>query len=87
MRAVSQVVHALISSGARTATKYVAPDMMIRATRRHRPKRRKKAIEIVLTIGRPNHEARKFIARASKAGETFPVRKVQIKHWPAKRRR
>jgi hypothetical protein len=87
MRPVSQVVHRLIESGARTATKFVSPTMTIRATHRAKPRRGAKKVELVLTIGRPNHEARQVIARAKKAGESFPLKGIRLKPWPKKRAR
>lgn len=42
-------------------------------------------IEVVLTHGRPNYAQRQFIRRCQRAGEPFPVRKVQLR-FPVKRR-
>lgn len=85
MQAVAKVVAALVDSGARTATKYISPTERVRATRRHRPRRGARNVDIVLTIGRPNYADRAFIKKCAAAGEPFPVRRVQLKHWPAKR--
>jgi hypothetical protein len=42
-------------------------------------------IELTVMIGRPNHEAVDFIKACKKAGEPFPVRKIQLK-FPVKRK-
>lgn len=66
---------------AKRATKYVSPALVVKATRRHKPRRNERTAEIVLTIGAPNYAERAFIKTARKAGEAFPIRKVQLKHW------
>lgn len=85
---IEKVVAALRLSRAHTATKYVAENHVIRATAvlyggRLRSKRSNE--EIVLTIGRPNYRERRFIRACKKAGEPFPVRKIQLKFPPVKR--
>ena len=82
----SEVIQALVTSDARTATKYLSDKLVVRATRRlygktYRPS--KGQLEILLTEGRPNYRERDFIRRCKTAGEPFPVRKVQLKFPPA----
>lgn len=67
--------------GQRKATKYVSPTYVIKASRRHKPRKGERQAEIVLTLGRPNYAERAFIATAKKAGEPFPIRKVQLRGW------
>ena len=76
---LKQVIAPLLA-GNRKATKYLSPRLVVKASRRHKP-RYGANVEIVLTIGRPNYTEREFIADAKKAGEGFPVRKVQLKTW------
>jgi hypothetical protein len=78
---VDKVVSALLRSGARMATKFVDPKHVVRATRRRYRGRvsTKGTQEIVLTVGRPNYAERAFIARAKRASEPFPVKKVQLR--------
>ena len=77
------LITALLKGGAKCATKYVSPSEVIRVTRRvYRHKRGKfhgKPIELVVTHGKPNYLEREFIRQCRKAGESFPVRKVQFK--------
>jgi hypothetical protein len=35
----------------------------------------------VFTIGKPNYEEREFIKKCKKAGEPFPVKKIQVKFY------
>lgn len=69
---------------AQSATKYISPKLVVKATVRSRA-RRGLHTELVFTIGRPNWSERRFITACRNSGERFPVRKVQIK-WPKKRR-
>jgi hypothetical protein len=78
--AVTQVARAILFNGAVKATKYVNEKLTVKATRKCYKRRiRGGAIDIVLTIGRPNFEERDFIKKLKKAGEPFPVKKVQLK--------
>lgn len=81
-KAADQCVRAIIHQGALRATKYVSPDLTVKATRKLYGKNRKpsqRRIEILLTAGRPNYQERAFIKTLGKAGEPFPVKKVQLK--------
>jgi hypothetical protein len=83
---LSRTLDLIIFSGARQATAYLSEKEVIRATRplyNGKIDRRNKTITVVLTLGRPNYRERLFIKACKKAGEPFPVRKVQIK-WPKK---
>ena len=64
-------------------TKYVSEKLVIKATRRGKY-RKNGNVEIVLTIGRPNYIERKFIKCCKKAGEKFPIKKIQLKPYPKK---
>ena len=70
-----------IMLGAKRATKYVSPTLVYKATARHRLRRGARTVEMVVTIGKPNYAESRFIAVAKKAGEPFPVKKVQVKAW------
>ena len=65
------------------ATKYVTPKLIVRATKRNR--RKYENFEVILTVDRPNYLETKFIKALVKAGEPFPVKKVQLKYWPKKK--
>lgn len=85
---VAAVVEALLAADAHRATKFLGPKAIVRATR---PLLRGKVpkrgnIEIVVSMGRPNYRERQFVKKCQKAGEKFPVKKVQLS-FPPKRRR
>jgi hypothetical protein len=88
-RSASAVIATLIESGAKTATTYISEKLTIRASRKtykgKLPPKNSKSIEVVLTIGAPNFEAREFIKMCKKAGESFPIKKIQLKYVPEKR--
>lgn len=65
------------------ATKYYSPAFVVRATRRVQSRSK---IEVVLTMGRPNYRDRDFIKRCKKAGEPFPIKKIQYKFETAKKK-
>lgn len=91
MQYIEAVVMAVLDSESWKATKYVSDKLVITATQR-RYKRTAGTIhgsrtraDIVLTIGRPNYLQRMFIKNCKLAGETFPVKKIQLKALPATR--
>lgn len=79
---VGAVVGTLIRTRAYRATKYVNKNRVIKATRRHKSDKRDRQSEFVVTIGKPNYREREFIKLCRKAGEPFPVKKVQLKFPP-----
>lgn len=85
--AVQDVVKHLRVFDARKATKYLSPKFTVKVTRSHRVDRRSRAETVTLTYGVPNFEERKFIKAALKAKEPFPIRRVQLKFFPLKKRK
>lgn len=79
---VEKVLDALSDPEVRKATAYIATDLVVTATRSHRLDKRSKSHSVLLTTGRPNYRGRMFVKACQKAGEPFPVKKIQIKHWP-----
>lgn len=80
-RQSAKVIRALLDADAWKAVLYVAPDEVVRATRRYYARGRKpdpKRIEVLVTIGRPNFLERKFI-KEHPGGATFPIAKIQLK--------
>jgi len=73
----------VLEGGAKRATKYISEKLTVKATVRSKSKLH---TELVFTIGRPNYAEREFIKACKRAGESFPVKKVQIQ-WPKKRKR
>lgn len=80
------VVGALVASDAKTAIKYLSPKLIAKATWRHKPKASNTHEECVVTFGAPGYLQAQFIKSAIKAGEPFPIKKVQLTAWPIKRK-
>lgn len=83
----SEVVEYLINDPTiLRATKYMSPNLVVRAVRRSwrafgRKTRVVENIQVALTIGRPNYLEREFIELCKKAREPFPIKKVQLKFY------
>lgn len=71
---------------ARSAVKFVDPKLVVKMTRRFKPRRNDTNNDIVLTVGRPNYAERAFVKLCVKAGEPFPVKKLQIRRYRKERK-
>ena len=71
---------------ARSVTKYVSDKARVTATRLHPHDRRNRSNTISVTYGELNYAGREFVKACKRSGEPLPVRKVQIKLWPKKRK-
>lgn len=84
-----QLMECILEGGARQATKYISERETVKATLRTYKRRmhgpRPKDRTIVVTVGPPNYLERRFIKLAKKAGEPFPIKKIQLK-WPVERK-
>ena len=85
--AISKAVESLLETDARQATVYLGPKAVVTATRRFKPDKRSKRVDLVLKLGAPNYREAQFINACFKAGEPLPVRKVQLKFWPNPKKR
>lgn len=77
---INQTIETLLATKAHHVTKFVSPNLVVRATRvlLHKKIPRHKDITTVLTIGQPNYRERVYISDLKAAGEKFPVSKVWI---------
>lgn len=66
----------------RRATWYVGPGITQKATRFRKRCGRARYETFVVTVGQPNWRERKFIKLAKRAGEPFPIKKIQLTPWP-----
>jgi len=82
-RVVACLVHTV---DCKTATIFLSPKLIVRATWRHKPSLRNLREEMVVTYGAPNYLEQAFIVTAKKAGEPFPIKKVQLRPWPKVRK-
>ncbi len=78
-----KLIEQVFYGGAKTATAYISPKETVKATLRQKSQRQ---TEILVTIGRPNYKERQFIKTCVKAGEQFPVSKIQLKFAKPKQR-
>ena len=71
----------ILEAGAVRAVKYLSPTETVKATRRtyKRAHHGRGPVEILFTLGPPNYEERKFVRACERAGEPFPVRRIQLK--------
>jgi hypothetical protein len=81
---IAKAVEGLLEYGARKATVYQHPLLTVVATRRFKSRKGQRFTEIILTIGSPNYRNRLFVKDALKAGEPFPVKRVQLEWFPQK---
>lgn len=90
MKYSDKVIHLLLAASAHRAVKYVSPTHIVRATRvlyRNKLPRKGSNPHIVMTFGRPNYAEKIFIKKRIKAGERFPVRKIQLQFPPKPRKK
>ncbi len=76
---VGVVTQLALGPGVYRATKFLGPDLVVRATRPHKYDRRNRSNTVIVTVGKPNYREREFIKACKKAGEPLPVKKIQIK--------
>jgi len=82
--AVTRVVICLLETEAKRATLFLNERTVVSACRRLKPYRSARSVDVVLKIGGPNYREREFITACKKAGEPFPVKKIQFKWYPDK---
>jgi len=70
----------------RTLTYYQSPTKTIRITRVYKPKARDRSQGFRMEVGAPNYIARRFIKQCVAANESFPLKKIQIKFYPKKKK-
>ncbi len=80
------VLGALVASDAKSAIKYLSPKLVVKATWLNKPSNRNRLESAVVTFGAPGFKEQKFIDACAQAGEPFPVKKVQLRAWPIKRK-
>ena len=84
-QAASKCVAAL-APNVKKATVYLSEKVVVSVCRRFKYSKRNRRDDFVMKIGAPNYLERNFIKRCKKAGEPLPVKKVQIKFWPEKKK-
>lgn len=79
MRDLTTVLLALHIKRVKTATHYASPTRVVRVTEVGKWRKRGRALHFRITLGKPNYATRRFIKNAVKAGEPFPIKKLQLK--------
>lgn len=83
---LTQAMHAMFNNpDARSATKYISPTERVTVTRLFRTNRRNTRESLLVTYGAMNWAGRLFVKACQKAGEPFPVKKVQLRFWPKRK--
>lgn len=85
MNAFSKAIEGLLRSNARSATVYLSPEARVTATHVNKPDKRNRSTTMSVTFGKLNWAGREFVKACKRAGEPFPVRKVQLRWWPKPR--
>lgn len=75
-----------MSPEVRKATVYLSEKLVVSICRCFKYSKRNTREDLVVKIGQPNYLEREFIKRCKRAGEPLPVKKVQLKFWPAKQK-
>jgi hypothetical protein len=88
INAVNSVVSQLLKNECKRTTKFLSPNLVVAAQRiAYKNKIDKRGnIDIRLKIGKPNYLERVFIKQCKKAGEPFPIKNVQLKFFPVKKK-
>ena len=71
-----QLAYLVMEDGYKRATKYISESLTVKCTSRSNAG---KQLIAVITEGKPNYAERQFIKLAKKAGEKFPIKKIQLK--------
>lgn len=80
--AIAKVTEAVFGLGCRKATVYLGTRLVVKGTALHKWRKNARSATILVTAGQPNATERRFIETCFRAGESLPVRKVQLKWWP-----
>lgn len=65
----------------RKVTRYLNPNFVVKATRQFKPRGYDRGWTVIFTFGKPNYREKEFIRACVKAGEPFPVKKLQLVYY------
>jgi len=83
---IATVTATLIANkDAKSAIKYLSEKLVIKATWHNKPKANNRGETMIVTFGQPNYREVSYIKSLKKAGEPFPVKKIQLKFYPKKK--
>ena len=75
----------IATKDAKSAIKYLSDKLVVKAAWHNKPKANNRGETMVVTFGKPNYREMAFIKNLKKAGEPFPVKKIQLKFYPIKK--
>jgi hypothetical protein len=75
---ILKAVEGAMIPGVKKATVFQHPELTVVACHHGKPDNRSRHTELLLAIGKPNYHNRQFVKACLKAGEKFPVRRVQL---------
>lgn len=78
-RIFQTLVQLVLDQGAKKATYYFSEKEVAKLTYFGHRRRNERRQTMTLTVGNPNWDEREFIRKAKKAGESFPIKKVQLR--------
>ena len=80
-----KVCAALLAGDCKSAIQYIDTKTVIKATWMYKPNGRNSRETIIISFGVPGYREAAFVKACVKAGEPFPVKKVQLRPYPKKR--
>ena len=75
----------LANRNLRRVVQFLTPKLTVKLTRQRRVRRNASQQTYLLTVGAPNFVERAKIKTLVKAGEPFPVKKLALQEFPAKK--
>jgi len=70
----------------KSAIKYLSDKLVVKATWQNKPKANNRGETMIVTFGRPNYREVAFIKNLKKAGKQFPIKEIQLKPYPIKKK-
>lgn len=80
-----KVCSELIASNCKSVVQYIDAKTVVKATWQRKPNGRTTSETMLVSFGAPNYLETIFIKQCIKAGEPFPVKKIQLRPYPKKR--
>jgi hypothetical protein len=74
-----KLMETILAPGIKKAAYFHSEKEVAKVTLRGKRDKRDRHSTFLVTIGRPNYDEREFIKKCKKAGEPFPVKKIQVK--------
>ena len=84
---IATVTATLIATkDAKSAIKYLSDKLVVKATWHNKPKANNRGETMIVTFGKRNYREVAFIQDLIKAGKQFPIKEIQLKPYPIKKK-